>query len=168
MLDSATATVEADNASFPEVEADDSSPSASIQVQRVAPAALEAVWPRVQRMLRESVRWSPYTRKLQTINDVRARVFAGDYTLWLIFDDTEIAAAVVTRLTDEAQCRVLDVLYGAGERLLEWLEPLYETLDDEATETDCRFIRVEGRPGWGKALEAVGAVEVCRTYMVEV
>lgn len=134
----------------------------------VAHQALGETWPRVKRMVRDAVRWSPFTRKLQTINDVEQQLYEGVYKLWLCFEDGKVIAAVVTAIVEECQCKVLNVAYGAGERPEDWAALLFEELDDYATETDCRFIRIEGRPGWGSILNPLGFAEAYRAYMIEV
>lgn len=139
-----------------------------ITITKVVPEALDATWPKVKRMVRDAVRWSPFTRKLQTINDVERILYEGGYQLWMVFNDGMTVGAVLTVVVQECQCKVLNIAYGAGEDVKSWAADLYEVMDDEATEQDCRFIRIEGREGWGKILEPLGFEEAYRAYMVEV
>jgi len=147
---------------------DASSGSAGIAIAPVLPQGLGDVWPKVKRMVHESVRWSPFTRRLATINDVERGLYEGDYTLWIVFRDGAVIGAVLTSFTCEPQCKVLDISYGAGEDVKEWAHDLYELMDDLAIEHDCRFIRIEGRAGWGDVLGDLGFKEAYRAFMIEV
>lgn len=142
--------------------------SAECIVHRIVPAALNGVWHKVKPMIREAVRWSPITSRLETINDVERKTYDGTYQLWIVFKGGDVLAAALTCIAEHSQCKVLDVVYGAGEELEEWLEEIYKTLDDEAVEQDCRFIRIEGRHGWGDALSKVGFQKAYSTFMREV
>lgn len=145
-----------------------SSLPAGIAIYPVLPNGLAGAWPQVKSMVREAVRWSPFTRKLQTVNDVERRLYAGEYRLWLVFRDGEVIAALLTQVVEETQCKVLDIAYGAGRFMDEWIGEFYAMMDDLACEMDCKFIRIEGREGWGKPLGKLGFEEAYRAYMIEV
>ena len=135
---------------------------------KIVPDALDVMWPKVQKLIRESVKSSPITSRLETINDVRNRTYMGDYQLWCIFKNGEVIAAALTMVTTKTRARILDVVYGAGEGLFEWIEEFYQTLDDEAVELDCRFLRLEGRADWSSTLKKLGFEQAYAAFMKEV
>lgn len=141
---------------------------ARILVHPIVEAALRSVWPAVKPMIREAVRWSPITSRLETINDVEAKVAAGEYKLWCVFKGGEIIGAVITSIAEHSRCRVLDVHYGAGDDLHSWFREMHATLDEEAVETDCRFIRIMGRDGWAKFGDELGYQKAFSVLMKDV
>lgn len=83
--------------------------------------------------------------------DLLRGAFAGQFGIWVCEVDGEIQGAVVTEIKQYPRKRVLDVIFGGGNNMAQWIEPLVETIDRHARETGCEAVVCIGRPGWLKA-----------------
>jgi len=84
-----------------------------------------------------------------TIEGIRDVLDKGEKSLWVIFKDDNIIAAVITSVTDYVytQKRVASIDFAGGSNFSEWsmftdyIEPVYKTLE-------CDIITIAGRLGW--------------------
>ena len=83
--------------------------------------------------------------------DLLRGAFAGQFGIWICEVDDRIEAAVVTEIKQYPRKRVLDVIFGGGNNMHNWIKPLVETIDRHAREAGCEAVVCIGRPGWLKA-----------------
>lgn len=158
---------EAASAASPE-PAEAKAPSPEITCWHVVIEALDGIWHHVEPKLKAAADWSETTAKMEGVDDIYAKLQSGEYALWLVIQNGEILAAVVVGTTIHSRSMVIDVHYGAGEHMSTWLKPFCDEIVERGRRQGHRFIRVQGRKGWGKALKAVGFHEVCTTFMREI
>lgn len=84
----------------------------------------------------------------------------GDHQLWVVIDENDnanLVAFVITRVVQYEKIRLLSIDHLAGERLEEWMQPMYELIERWAREvahTD--GVEVFGRAGWERAFDKIG------------
>jgi hypothetical protein len=76
--------------------------------------------------------------------------------LWLISNESEIAAAFTTRVAKYPLKSMLVVECLGGDRMQEWVEPVNETLLRFAKDCGLSGVEMYGREGWTKALAPYG------------
>ncbi len=133
----------------------------------IRPEAIDPLWERVRPFLYKSIAWSPEAQKLEGVDDIRKKCLAGIYQAWVCIENNDIAAVLVTQVTEHSRCSVLDIHYGAGEGMEKWIPPLLESIIADIRASGCRFIRVIGRHGWKDALKKIGFGEAASIYMME-
>jgi hypothetical protein len=84
--------------------------------------------------------------------DIIARdVLEGRALLWLVWDGTEIYAAIVTSLGVSNGRKFCTIVACGGRAMLHWL-CLIERIEAYARREGCRSIAVMGRTGWQRKL----------------
>lgn len=73
------------------------------------------------------------------------------FLLWLVWDGTEIAGAVVTEVAVTINGKVCVIVAMAGKDRARWLH-LTRQLEDYARTQDCRAMRLYGRRGWKRVM----------------
>lgn len=87
-----------------------------------------------------------------TEESVRGALLSGEFQLWCVFRGEEMLASCITetaRFPAGLRCEV--VLCG-GTSMDEWLSPCLAVIEAWAKEMGCERMRIEGRPGWERAL----------------
>lgn len=80
----------------------------------------------------------------------------GAKTLWLVLEDDELLAIVMTRVTTTpVGTKLLTACDAAGKGWRKWLDPLADVLEAHAGEIGA-IPQWEGRFGWGKTAERRG------------
>jgi hypothetical protein len=74
-------------------------------------------------------------------------------TLWAVLDGDALLACATARLTEDETCEVMLV---GGRDHKRWLKDLDNTIGAAAAEAGATRMVACGRPGWRKALKAVG------------
>lgn len=84
----------------------------------------------------------------------------GDCQLWIVFDkndNNKFVAFVITRLAQYEKIKLLSIDHLGGEKLDEWMKPMYELIERWAREVaGAEGIEVYGRPGWERLFEKIG------------
>lgn len=93
-----------------------------------------------------------------TVEYLIHEVMTGFKTLWLIFDDDRLMATAMTKIqtVNATGVKIAALMDLAGENVAAWAEPLGEALEEWGTAHGVDEYSVEGRPGWGPVLEAMG------------
>jgi hypothetical protein len=119
----------------------------------VPPEAVNKVWLQVL----------PYVRNLiekisggrMTEMSIYEDVIDGTSQLWVVFDEDDgnkMVAFVVTRMIEYEKIKMLCIDHLAGERLDEWMQPMYELIERWARDVGgADGVEVMGRPGWERA-----------------
>lgn len=139
-----------------------------ITCEHVVVEAVDGIWAHVEPMIRSAANWSETTIKMEVIDDIKAKLKDGEYALWLCLRDGQVIAAVVVGTTQHSRCMVVDIHYGGGMSLEQWIGPFYRVIVDRARAAGCRFIRVCGRDGWGKPLRKLGFSKAYVAFMREI
>lgn len=132
------------------------------------PEAVERAWEHVRPILKRSVEWSDITAKLEGLDDVRSKLIAAHYTLWIATQGQRLIAAVVADVAQHSRNRVCNIHYGAGDEMEHWLQSFADEIIERARQAGCRFIRIEGRDGWGRALKSIGFKKAYTGFMLEI
>lgn len=143
-------------------------PAGEVHWEPVIPNAIPGIWHRIEPYIVKSAQWSDVTAKLESIQDIYDALIADQYGLWICTIDGHLKAALVVNIAVHPRCTVLDICYGAGESLDQWLKPFYDVIVDRVRSMGGRFIRVEGRPGWAKKLKTLGFRKVSEVFVVEI
>lgn len=73
--------------------------------------------------------------------------------LWVVLDGDDLLAAATARLCEDGSCEVILV---GGRDHRRWLSELNDTIGAAAAEAGATRMTAMGRPGWRKALKAIG------------
>jgi hypothetical protein len=112
----------------------------------VDPARVDEFWPYVAGLLwRATERCGDWT-----LTDLRAALSTGAL-LWIAWDGAEMLAVVVTQLLPLPRGKVCNVVAGAGTQMDRWCA-LMSDIEKYARSEGCVSVRVDGRPGWARAL----------------
>jgi len=84
---------------------------------------------------------------------VSTDVLAGRNLLWLVWDGTEIYAAVVTSLVIANGRKSCIIVACGGRGVDEWLH-LISKIEDFARAEGCQSMAIMGRAGWHRKLKA--------------
>jgi len=86
-----------------------------------------------------------------TLESIYEAIIEHGMQLWLITNEQEIKAVVVTSVVDYPLKKVLDITFVAGDGAKEWIE-FIAAFESIAKEKGCSEIDCSGRKGWGKLL----------------
>jgi hypothetical protein len=110
----------------------------------------------------------PYVRRLieeisggrMTELSLYRDISEGGSQLWVVFDendDNKLVAFVITRLVQYEKIKMVCIDHLAGDKLFEWMQPMYELIERWAREVaEADGVEVLGRPGWERAFEKIG------------
>jgi len=134
-----------------------------IEISLVPPVHVHEVWKEASPFLKRSTDLSGGRYRLR---DLRAKLEAGEFQLWIIFegDPKNMLAAITSTFSIYPQCRSLHGQFLGGDRLDEWREQFCSIFDRWGRDNGCRMIEFTGRKGWGKALESNGYREAFRIF----
>lgn len=135
-----------------------------VNMLMVPPAALEALWPDIERRLGPLFDEYP----LESLDDLKTTLSSAQRQCWLCLDGESIAAVAITQITIYPQAKVLELVALAGEGVVERIGEMHEWLAAAAVERGCSILQVIGRRGWGRALRKVGAEPAAVLYRMEI
>ena len=118
----------------------------SVKLLCVPPADVKKFWPHVRSFIIEAM-----FRGGGEYGSVRHRVFDGTDQLWIVWDGSKIVAAAVTSLgiiNDEKTCTIVAC---GGDDFASFAHFLTD-IEQFAKAEGCVAVRVNGRPGWKRAL----------------
>jgi hypothetical protein len=113
----------------------------------VAASLVAGVWPHAGPLVKRAMDRT----KLGNFEDVERDVLGGAQQLWLVWNGTEIKAAVVTRLVCINHERICIIVACGGRDRTEWL-PLIAGIEQFARDEGCTAMRIIGRKGWQRIL----------------
>lgn len=112
----------------------------------VPPDRAHLIWPHAEGLIDKAFRRTD----LNSIDQTRADVLAGQALLWIVWDGFAITAALVTKIVkphDTKTC-ILVACGGKGN----W-PVLIETIETYARGEGCAITRIYGRKGWQRVLK---------------
>ena len=112
------------------------------------PDDVECIWDQVEPILARAV--SRSEGELKT-NDILNFVIEGDMQLWIVAENKEIIAALVTKIITYPQKRILRLVSLAGEDFNKFKHFL-DMVQSFAIQKGCTALELWGRKGWKKLL----------------
>ena len=112
------------------------------------PDDVECIWDQVEPILARAV--SRSEGELKT-NDILNFVIEGDMQLWIVAENKEIIAALVTQIITYPQKRILRLVSLAGEDFNKFKHFL-DMVQSFAIQKGCTALELWGRKGWKKLL----------------
>lgn len=109
---------------------------------------ISQVWSKVEPMIRDALALG------ETTSEVLLRLYKGDAQLWVILNDGEAIAAVVTEVVTEVTDRkVCNIWAVGGSDMHKWFDFL-STIEEWAADNGCDAIGIEhARPGWKRLMK---------------
>lgn len=103
---------------------------------------LRSAWPWVEAQLaRRPIAYTP--------DQLRQMAETGHLTVWaVILDDSPVAVVMLMKVIDGSA----QIVYGAGERMVEYLGEVIDMAAQWCKWNDCHTLKVEGRKGWRRVL----------------
>lgn len=100
----------------------------------------------------ELLRTAAERNGLYTEESVRAALLKSEWQLWCVFAGERMKAAAITETALYPAGMRCTVLLCGGSDMEQWLKPCLSAIEAWAAENGCARMRIEGRPGWAKAL----------------
>lgn len=120
-----------------------------IVAEAVDRGAIAAVWPHVAPKLRPAVE---VPGALTSMQDVLARLLAGDLTLWLIHDGVTVMAAATGAVHERDRGRICTIYHLAGTDLEAWWDSAEAGIEQWARAQGCVAFEALVRPGLARRL----------------
>ena len=122
----------------------------------VRPGDIVTMLPAVLPYLEKMGKWTGGRR---TVDDLVRRILNMECNLWVtLAADGETNGAIITKVEEYPQIRMLHILHAAGEKnhMSELEDELYAAYDAFAKFNHCLGVEFTGRPGWKKYVESRG------------
>ena len=120
----------------------------TLKAHLLDPDDVEYVWEKVEPILARVV--SRSEGELET-GDILGLVTEGHMQLWIVAENKEIIAALVTQIITYPQKRILRLVSLAGEDFNKFKHFL-DMVQSFAIQKDCTALELWGRKGWKKLL----------------
>ena len=120
----------------------------TLKAHLLDPEDVEYVWDKVEPILARAV--SRSEGELKT-NDILDFISEGDMQLWIVSENKEIIAALVTQIITYPQKRILRLVSLAGEDFNKFKHFL-DMVQSFAIQKGCTALELWGRKGWKKLL----------------
>ena len=107
----------------------------------------------------DPLNWDRWPEAAALLEPARARsdevidLLGFNELLWAVLDGDELLACATARLTEDGSCEVMLV---GGRDHKRWLKELNDMIGAAAAEAGATRMVACGRPGWRKALKAMG------------
>jgi hypothetical protein len=112
------------------------------------PARVHEFWPHAKHFIRSAIG----RVGLGSFECTERDVLSGDQLLWFAWDGEKIISAATTRLADNGQRKVCEIVACGGEDRGKWL-PLIKQIESYAKNENCSSTRIIGRVGWERVLD---------------
>jgi hypothetical protein len=113
----------------------------------IDPAQVHQFWPHVSPFIRSAM----YCGRISDFVGIECAVHAGRALTWIVWNGSQIKAAVVTELSTANGDRYCTIVACGGEQRDQWL-PLIGELESYAKREGCKAMRIYGRRGWQRVL----------------
>ena len=125
-----------------------------MQVSLVDHNYVSAIWNQVEPILGKSL-LTAHGR--YTMKSILREIVNFEQHLWVVFDDDKkIIAALTTRFVNYPDKRLLAGQFLGGEKIMQWRDPMLETLERWAKDNNCDGVEMTGRKGFTKVLAPHG------------
>jgi len=102
-----------------------------------------------------------------TSDDIRELCKNKQMQLWIKFDKN-VQGAFVTQILKYPQMNILLVLLLSGKKFKSWRDEVDELLQRYGKDSNCKYIELFGRKGWGNYLKDINYKEQVRVYSKEI
>ena len=109
-------------------------------------------WEHVSGYIQDSLKYSDDAYNLDSIKD---SLIKGIMQLWVILDDKDVCAAVVTQAVSYPNQKVIEILFIGGSGMSSWLH-LINDIKLWSKNLGYDAVQIYGRPGWEKLLDKYG------------
>lgn len=116
---------------------------------------LEGLWWNIEPHVEKAVN-APVGCDLYTVESVKKELLERNMQLWLIEKNSKIIGAFTTQILVFPKAKVLDVPFGSGTEMKDWLDIAVGAIQRFAVANDCKYIRGYGRLGWAKMVRKMG------------
>lgn len=127
------------------------------EIEGILSEEVEDFWPLLALRIRIALRNGG---SLEGVEVIRAALLDQVMQLWIVWEFGNMQAIVVTQIEEYEQGDTLKVVALEGENLSEWMVPLERVLRVFAAAKGCKYLALEGRRGWVKALKILNWKEV--------
>ena len=125
-----------------------------MQVSLVDHNYVSAIWDQVEPILGKSLSTA---HGRYTMKSILREIVNFEQHLWIVFDDDKkIIAALTTRFVNYPDKRLLAGQFLGGEKIMQWRDPMLETLERWAKDNNCDGVEMTGRKGFTKVLAPHG------------
>ena len=114
---------------------------------------VDIVWSKAKDVLTKSVETSKGKFKAE---DIRKELKEGGLVLWLVLEDSDVVAAITSRVIEYPGRRAMALDWVGGSKMNQWLPLVLNTLQKYAKECGCMHLEGYGRKAWGKILKKYG------------
>ena len=114
---------------------------------------VDIVWSKAKDVFTKSVETSKGKFKAE---DIRKELKEGGLVLWLVLEDSDVVAAITSRVIEYPGRRAMALDWVGGSKMNQWLPLVLNTLQKYAKECVCMHLEGYGRKAWGKILKKYG------------
>ena len=115
----------------------------------VDPKQIKRVWPHAAHLIKSAI----LRTGLSDFKEVEDSILDGDALLWLAWDGERIVAAASTTLEKANDRKSCTIVACGGDDMSQWLG-LIEQIETFARNEGCQCVRITGRKGWLRVLDA--------------
>ena len=136
-----------------------------MQVTLVPTEGVLHMWPKVRPHLSKVVE---YTQGRYETDDILVSLTDYGHHLWVAFEDQDVTGVIVTTFAEYPRKRALNMVFCAGEGIVDWRRPMLDLLRRWAKDNHCEAIEASGRKGWLKFLDDDGLKPLWHTFELPV
>ena len=114
---------------------------------------VDIVWSKAKDVLTKSVETSKGKFKAE---DIRKELKEGGLVLWLVLEDSDVVAAITSRVIEYPGRRAMALDWVGGSKMNQWLPLVLNTLQKYAKDCGCMHLEGYGRKAWGRILKKYG------------
>ena len=115
---------------------------------------LDSYLPSVISLIERVLVYSP-ENSLESVID---NLMQGYSLLWLVLDEAgNVSGVVTTKIINHPNYRTALIHLCAGDGIDDWIHTIHD-IERWARSQQCRFIEIQGRPGWKRKLPEYDAV----------
>lgn len=102
------------------------------------------------------------------LDSLRALLDSGSLTLWVVLEGEILAMAFMTQVVNYPTLKTLEVVWGVGRGMDEWLPLLLSALENFAARGGLDAVDICGRKGWERPLAPFGYEYMSSRYIKKV
>lgn len=126
----------------------------TITVSAVNPKMVGAIWPMVQGLIEQALK---YSNKEMTLDSVFKKIEDSEMALIVVLENSKVMAALTVENNNfPSGKKVLNITTAGGADMHLWLDQALEVCEEIAAQHGCDELYVIGRSGWSKALKSKG------------
>ena len=114
---------------------------------------VDIVWEDAKKVLNKSVETS--AGKFE-VEDLKEELKQGQLVLWLVIDESEVLAALTSRVIEYPGRRAMALDWVGGRHMKKWMPLVLDTMQRYANDCGCKHLEGYGRKAWGRILQRYG------------